>query len=203
MSRATFLAVLAVALAAWWIGRASGDDAEGVKPAPPVSVALVDVSRIFKESPRLARLRDDLRQDFDTESVAMKAIGEELKALKARADAAKDDAGEQKKIREEFETKSNEFKAEAQKLQKEFVTREVELYRLFYADVKAEVERYAKTRGITLVVRWQSTDDPLPEVTEVKDASQVMSQVNQLVVYHESLDITEAVIDQMKASGSL
>lgn len=203
MARAAFLAFPGIALAAWWIGRASGDDAEAAKPAAPVSVALVDVARIFKDSPRLARLREDLRQDFEAESVAMKALGEELKELQTRAEAAKNDAGERQKIREEFEKKSTEFKAEAQKLQKEFVTREVELYRLFYADVKAEVERYAKGRGITLVVRWQSADEPPPEVTEVKDANQVMNQVNQLVVYHDSLDITDAVIDQMKTSGSL
>lgn len=203
MPRATILAVSALALAAWCLGRASGDEGESAKPAPATSVALVDVARIFKESPRLARLRDDLKQDFDIESVTLKAVGEEIKKLKERAEAAKDDAGEQKKIREEFEQKSNDYKAEMQKLQKDFITREVEVYRAFYADVQADVERYAKAHGLTLVIRWQSTEEPLAEVTELKDANQVLNQVNQLVLYHDSLDITDAVIDQMKASGSL
>jgi Skp family chaperone for outer membrane proteins len=193
--------------AAWWLGRASGDEVPAEKPWPPTSIAIVDVTRIFKDSPRLARLRDELKLDFATESVGVKALAEELKQFQERAKAAQGDRQELNSLKGEFEKKAAEAKAAAAKLQKEFVSREVEVYRSFYADVESEVKDYAEAHGIRLVIRTQETEEPTGEAKEAdvadpKNAKAVLDRLNRLVVYQDSLDITDAVIRQMKDGGS-
>ena len=202
MSRAPLRLVVlgSVLAAAWWLGRASGDEVEGAKPAPPTSVAIVDLARLFKDSPRLARLRERLKQDYATESTEAKALAETVKELKAKFDAAEKGGREQKDLAEQFRKKYAELQNSAKELNGDFATREAELYRVFYGDAQAVIAGYAKERGIGLVIRFQSDIETSAEVKDAKSASQVVSQLNQLVVHHDGLDITDAVIDRMKAA---
>lgn len=206
MARLTLVTAAAVALsAAWWHGRSSADEVEATKPWPATSVALIDLAKVFAESPRLTRLREGLAAEFAAESGDVKAIQEELQALVKRAEAAKEkqDAKAFKELHEEFEKKTAALKAEAQKLQALFAPREVELLRSFYGDVQAEVEQVAQERGIALVLRTQSDIELPSEITEVKQAQKAAAQMNRLVIYENSLDITGDVIDRMRVAGTL
>lgn len=208
MSRTFLRCSLAGSLlaAVWWLGRASGDEVPADQPWPPTSVAIVDLTRIFKDSPRLARLRDELKQDFETESVGVKALAEELKQFQERAKAAQGNQQELNSLKGEFEKRAAEAREATAKLQKEFVAREVQLYRAFYADVEAEVKRHAEGHGIRLVIRTQDSEEPNAEkeidFTDPRAAAAFMNRVNRLVVYQDSLDITDAIVSQMKDGGS-
>lgn len=199
--------VLAVALilaTGWSLGRAAGDEGAAAAPAAPTSVALIDMARVFKESPRLTRLRDELRRDFEAESSGLKTLAEELKALKAEFDAAEKGGREQRELAKRFQEKTAEAQAASGRLRADFAGREAEVFRAFHDDVRAEIERLAKERGYGLVMRTQ-TDDPPSGFSAEPDAKQdvqkTVSRLNQLVLYHDGLDVTDAVIDRMAAAG--
>ena len=205
MSRPPFrFALLGALLAAvWWLGRASGGEGDAAKPQPPTSVAIVDLARIFKDSPRIARLRERLRDEYSTESADAKSLAESVKELKAKFDAAEKGSREQRERAAEFQKKYAELQASAKQLNGDFAAREAELYRVFYEDAQAEVARYAKERGIGLVVRFQEGPEaPGGDVKDAKAISQVLTHLNQLVVYHDRLDVTDAVIARMKAADT-
>ncbi len=191
--------VLAVA---WWLGRASGEEEHAAEPQPPTSVAIVDLARIFKDSPRIARLRERLRNQYSTESADAKSLAETVKELKAKFDAAAKGSREQQERAAEFQKRYAELQASAKLLNGDFAAREAELYRVFYEDAQAEVARYAKSRGIGLVVRFQEGPDTPGEIRDAKAVSQVLTHLNQLVVYQDGLDITDAVIARMKAADT-
>lgn len=204
MRRPVVLAGFGVAVAvSWWLGRAAGDEAEGPKPWPATSVAIVDMARIFKESPRLTKLREEIRRDFEVESGDMKVLIAELKAIQERSKGKKPDDPELKGIREEFERRSAEAKELGAKLKQEFVTREVETYGLFHEDVRVEIERFAQERGIGLVMRWQESGEVSVEVKDAKDANATMGRINQLVIHQNGLDITDEILERMRDAGSL
>ena len=204
MPRAAVLSCFGVvAAASWWLGRASGDETEGTKPWPATSVAIVDVTRVFKESPRLTKLRDEMQRDFEVESGDMKVLVAELKSIQERAKGKKPDDPELKGFREEFEKRSAEAKELGAKLKKEFDTRQVETFGLFYEDVRVEIERYAQERGIGLVMRWQESGEVAVEVKDAKDVNAAMGRINQLVIHQNGLDITDEIIERMRDAGSL
>ena len=165
MSRTLFVTACGCALlAAWWLGQASADEAEAVKLRPKTSMALVDVSRIFLESPRLKRLHAEIKSDYE-EAIASKTERKEIDG--------------------------------------DFKLREGAMYRSIHRDVKVAIEQYADEHGIDLVIRWQPSREPVAEIDDEDDVNRVMAQINELVPYERDLDITDAVIERMRASGSL
>lgn len=207
MPRAVLLAFCGAALIAWRLGTAPAQGVDAIELRPTDRVAVVNVDRIFKESPRLRQLRKDLGRDFDAQSLFKKVTGEEISELKKRAEAA--NAAERETILEECRRKADALKARADELTQDFIARETKLNLDFYDDVRSEAEAYAEDQGIDLVLRTPTTSDAAnpndASVTGAERFRRAMTYINRQVVHNgldAPVDITAAVIDRMKASGT-
>jgi len=187
--------------AVWWLGRAHGNEADASAAKRDLPIALVDVQRIFTESPRLKRLVEDLRQDLEIDGADAKAMADELKALKAQYDAEPNGSEQKAALRAELEKQGAEYKKIAGELKAEFTAREAEMYSSFYDDVTDEIEMYAKENGIRLVLRYKTPED-LEEITDASDARKALQDINQLTIFHDDLEVTETIIERLTNSGA-
>ena len=94
--------------------------------------------------------------------------------------------------------------AEMSNLRREFARKEVQMYKEVYDEVTFMVGWYAKTYNYSLVLRHQREPES-EEAAVIEDPNQIMSRVNQLIVYHEDADditpkILKAMNDRYRAS---
>ncbi|HVW00334.1 MAG TPA: OmpH family outer membrane protein [Planctomycetaceae bacterium] len=182
-----------VALGSRWFSGVQADEKPQAANEGPTRVALVDMQRLFKNYPRFAELRDDLKKRIDSEDARLKQRVEDAKALVAEAKDLPAASPERKKLEMEIQTLSKEIQAENTKLAAEFLQAEAEIYNASYRTIRAEVVRYAESRGIQLVLRFIEAEDK-----EGEKPNEVLQKLQAQVIYHAGLDITDEVLANLR-----
>ena len=161
------------------------------------AVAVLDVSRVFKEHTTFTKKMDSLKaeaKEFE------RSINQQQQEIVKRA----------KEVSEEYSSSSLEFKrAEAElaqrqsdlrvKLQlkrKEMLEREAKLYYETYQRMLQIVNGLADKHQLSLVLRFDST--PI----DSDDRAVILNKINQFVVMQRRLDLTNAVIQQLDGIAS-
>lgn len=178
--------------------------AGGTSPKPaatalPHKVGLIDMSHVFTNYEKLKVMREQLQAQFETDSAPLKEMDKQLKAI---AEELKPGTSTITKGSEQWTAKEQEFtnlkaqmQAEASNLQREFIRKEVAMYKEVHAEVSDYVAKYAEAYKYTLILRYARE----PEGTEAADdPNQVMNRINQLVVYHQAGDdITDVLLAKL------
>ena len=164
----------------------------------PHKVGLVDVGYIFDNYKKLEDRRAALQAEIeasanDPEIAGIKQQIESLQAQLEKMTKGSDKAAEIEQQLIEFNAKGQ---ARLASLKREFMRKEVNMYKDVYDEVSRMVEHYATAKHYTLVLRYQR--GPVGEDANVQDPRQMMNQVNQLVVYHQSGDdMTDPILEWM------
>lgn len=80
---------------------------------------------------------------------------------------------------------------------REFMEAEAKLYYRTYVDILSTVQGFSRQNGISLVVRFSS------ENMDTTDRASVLAGVNNVVVYQDQRDITEAITTLVNRGASL
>ncbi len=161
-------------------------------------VGLVDVGHIFTHYKKLKDRRDALQKEMESRDGNLKKYQEQMSAITEQLKSGTIAKGSEQWS--ELESRLTEINANGQaemsNLRREFARKEVQMYKEVYDEVAYMVSRYAEARNYSLILRYQR--EPEDSDATVEDPNQVMSRVNQLVVYHKDTDdITKEILTYM------
>ena len=188
-----FSIVISVALSSLLFG-ASSVFAQTTKPTAAsehVPFAVIDVGRIFRESPRFSQLRESLKQEV--ELFEKKEQEERQAILKQRDRQQTYSAGspEYKEAEADIARRISDQQVRAQLKRKDLAERETKALYETYQDVSHEVGKIAAHYGISLVL---NNDGQKMSST---DQRSVQMGINRPIVYQRIPDLTNLVLKQL------
>jgi len=180
------------------VGPATPTAPASAAPAGGVAVALLDVSRVFRDHVRFKQMREAMMADVQKAEADAKAEGEAIKGLMEQLRSMPPGSPEYKSMEEQIAVRQGNLDARVRLQRKEFVQREAKIYHYVYQEILQEVHYFAQTNRIAMVLRF-SGDEIDPENPE-----SVIRGINRLVVYHSPpFDITGTILQRLQGSGTV
>jgi Skp family chaperone for outer membrane proteins len=164
--------------------------------ADPFPIAILNMDRIVKtHQPLLDKLKPlqeeakKLEGDVQIRQAEIETVVNQLRAAKAGSPEFQRLQVQGAKLQAELQQFINTERANMQK-------KESAVLLGFYRDLDAIISKYAKERGIKLVVRQQETslDDNQP-------VQEVLKTLNRSILYEDGLDITEEILKALNAKA--
>lgn len=156
-------------------------------------IAILDVAKVFKENAAFTAKMDAIKAEADR----LKAeITKEQESIKTRAQGLTNfDIGstERNDLEVELETQQSALRRRARQLETDLLNREALVYFETYKQMQAIVGSMANQYGISLVLRFDSSE------INSENRPEVIKGVNRAVVYHSRVDLTNAVMEAMNA----
>ena len=164
---------------------------------------IVDVAYLFKNLSYFKERQQQLKERVRTAEDSMKKKCRELRELRARLSAAKDDESTSRPLQQEIQRKSQAIEAERADLREGFRQQESDVYYEVYAMITREVSEYAKEHGIRVVRRANRPTHQEHEVDR-HDPKSVLRMVNQEFLYfdHDEIDITQQILERLSRKPS-
>lgn len=162
----------------------------------PHKVGLVDVGFIFSNYEKLKDQRDALQKEIESSDGELKSIQQEIQGIQEQMKSVTKGSDAAIQMEQQLTELNAQGQAKMANLRRDFVRKEVAMYKDIYDEVSSLVSAYANAKGqnYTLILRYQR--DPGAEAGD--DPNKIMARVNQLVVYHqEGDDITKPILDYM------
>jgi Skp family chaperone for outer membrane proteins len=159
-------------------------------------VAVLDVARVFKENPEFDSAMKSIRQEAD----GLKAqITQQQQAIKSEAQQlGQYEAGsaERNQMEATLEQKQTALRTQARQAEADLLTREAGVYYTTYQQMQSVVSEIANQHGISLVLRFDSSE------IDKTNRPEVIKGVNRQVVFHRRLDLTNLVIQNMGTASA-
>jgi Skp family chaperone for outer membrane proteins len=167
---------------------------QSARAAEPLPIALVNVDRILKTHKPLQEKLDPLKENAKELDAAVQVRQGEIETVGNKLRTIQPGTAEHQRLQLQLvklQTDLQQFIAtERQNLQK----KEVAVYLELFRRLDAEVSKYAKARGLKLVLRQYETSydegQPLPDI---------LKALNRTILYEESLDITDEILKALEA----
>lgn len=171
--------------------RTSADEVAAQPAVPPTRVALVDLAHIFENHDKFKQKNEALRLEVEQAERQLKMRKDELQAAADSLKALPKESDQAKKLEEQIALDTAQMTVDVGKQKKQFYETEATIYYDCYREVMAEVERYAKARGINLVMRFSR--DPYNPA----DPQGLQKELNKAVLYQEGIDITDEILQSV------
>ncbi len=184
------------ALIAGLSGLAGTAEAQTATPKPAASsahkVGLIDMAYIFKNYKKFDALREDLKAEITETDTKAKAMMTQIKGLddQLKAGGFKQGSPEFSQREKQILQLNTELESFRRNAQREFLSKESNIYKVIYVEVSEAVEKYAYHYQYTLIMRFNRED-----VGDAVEPQDVLSRMNRQVVYFRAEDdITESVL---------
>lgn len=166
--------------------------APAARPAPSgTSVAVIDLQEVFKQNLRFKAAMEDIKRDTEALNAQMRGEQKKLQTMVEDLKAFKPGTADYKQREEEIAHVDSEVRVKLQLQRKDLRDREAKMYYHAYNEVIANVEQFAERYGIALVIRFNA------EEIDPTNPESIMMGLNRHVVFQRSLNITDAIIQQM------
>ena len=135
-------------------GPRAGADREPAWPGP--SIALLDVSRIFKNHARFKGMMDDMKADVERAEAQVKAERDAItKLAETLAGVPQGNARLQPDGRRAGQAAGRSCSVQVQLQKNEFLQREAKIYHNVYQEIWQATDYFCKQNGIDMVLRVQ------------------------------------------------
>ena len=153
-------------------------------------VAILDVAKVFKENASFDAKVKAIKAEADQLKVQITAEQDRIKAevLKLRGMEA---GPKRNQMEADLEQQHTRLRTTTRQSESELLNREARVYFETYGEMQAVVEGLAKEYGLSLVLRFDS------ESIDPNNRNEVIKGVNRAVVFHDHLDLTNLVSDQL------
>lgn len=158
-------------------------------------VALVDMPFIFKNYNKFDALTSSLRQAVEESDVHTRARLEQMQSLQARLTDGTLVEGslEHQQIEAQLIKLQTEVQSARQVDQRDFLTKEAEIYKTVYLEVQDAVALYARHYKYTLVLQFSR-----PQIEEVTAPNEIAEQIGNPVVFHATEhDVSDAILSYL------
>lgn len=163
---------------------------------PQAGVALLDVSRVFKNYARFQQTMADMKADVQAAEEAVKKERDTINSLVEQLKGLKAGSPDYKQLEQHIATRQADLNVQLQLQRKEFLLREAKIYHGAYQELEQEVRSYANNAGIAMVLRYNG--DPV----DGENPEDVLRNINKPVVcFAPGMDITDAIVQQLNYRG--
>ncbi len=160
-------------------------------------VAILNVDRILKSHKPLIAKVDPLKAEAKELEAAIQVRQAELETVANQFRRAQPGSPEQQRLQGQLgklQTDMQQFVVgERTQLQK----KEMAVYLEFFRRLDAEVSKYAKQRGLKLVVRQSETS-----LEDNQTLPETMKALNRIILYEDGLDITDEILKALDAPAA-
>jgi Skp family chaperone for outer membrane proteins len=172
----------------WAPGVVFGQDERAVDR--PHRIGLIDMARVFKSYKKFEALRDELKGDLQKSEDKFKQMAEQIRREQNELKQYKEGTDEYTKTENLIVRHTTQAETYRKTTQRDLVRREAQIYKTIYLEVADAVQKYARLKNYTLVLRFSSD-----EVEASENPEDVMRGLNRQVVYYRpSDDITVAIV---------
>ncbi|MCE5269581.1 MAG: OmpH family outer membrane protein [Planctomycetaceae bacterium] len=207
MKKSVFWAMLAAVLSLgvyYSIGVAQGPaPGQGTFPpaaptsAPPATrVALVDITHIIKNHQRFRATMEELKAQVKQAEQQVNNERQEIARLARQLQDLQKGSPDYKNLEEQIRDRDDKLTLGMNRQKTTFLKQEAKNYHNAYQEVCQAVDFVSQQYGIDLVLRFNR--EPMnPESPE-----SVLAGINQMVVRHRGLDITDRVLEEVNRGGT-
>lgn len=175
----------------------SGTKKSTVNPNPelPHKIGLVDMARVFKEYEKAVTLREDLKAEFAASEAKAKELHTKAQKLADQMKAFKPGSVEYTDLEKKQGQAATDFELYRKNSQRTLMQRQADIYKTIYLEAMAQVERYAKHFGYTLVMQFNSED------LDGDDPQKLEMSLRRNIVYHrDDDDLTDGIIKSLNTA---
>ena len=180
-----FVAIVAVAFAI--PATTNAQEAKGTSGL----VTVLDVAKVFEQNPAFKNKMDAIKAEADGLKQSIQADQERIRqdAMALQNLEVGSDSRNQKEA--ELEQQQTTLRTTARQKEQQLLNREAMIYYETYKTMQEVVTSIAQENGISLVLRYDSSE------IESTNRPEVIKGVNRTVVYHSRLDLTTLVSETM------
>jgi outer membrane protein len=158
------------------------------------SLALLDVSYIFKNHARFKSMMEEMKADVQRAEDQVKAERKAINDLRAQLGEFQPGTQDYKDLEAVITKRSSDLAVQVQLQKKEFLQREAKIYHTVYQEILQEVSYYAAVNGISMVLKFNG-DQADPNQPE-----EVIRDINKPVIFYaKNLDITPIIRDRLNS----
>jgi Skp family chaperone for outer membrane proteins len=162
----------------------------------PLRIALIDVSKLFKESSRFKERVEEMKKEVTEAENKMKQQNSVIAASEEQLKNTEKGTNAYSDLEEKITMSKTALTMDIQKQRKDFIKKESSLYATFYQEFEGEVHAYAREKRLNLVLRFTSDEMKI----DLPDS--VMTYINRPIVWHDQkLDITPEILKRIEAKA--
>jgi Skp family chaperone for outer membrane proteins len=170
-------------------GSATGYRQAPVSPAAPGSIALIDISKVFKQHTRFTSMMNTLKAEVERTEELMRKEAEALKQMVEQMKQYKPGSPEYKEWERQLAERRSDMNVQAQLTRKEFLQKEAKIYHQIYREIEYYLGIMASGRNYSLVLRFNG------DQVDAENPEEVLRFINKPVVWHSpAVDITAEVV---------
>ena len=143
------------------------------QPVAENQIALVDVSRIFKEHKVFRAKLEQMKVEVDKAEKELVERRDKMKELAAEMEALRSDEPLRDKLERELAGLASQLKLDMNLQKLEFMKQEARIYAETYRDVEQAVQTHCRPQGIKLVMRYSNV-----EADSDVDRKAILAKVN-------------------------
>lgn len=157
------------------------------------NIAVIDISKIFKEHQRFRSQLEFMKKDVDAAEATLKRERDEIRKMAEEMQQRyKVGTPDYKRMEEQIATRSSNLQLRMNLQKRDFMEKEANIYFHVYKEVETEVTNFARPRGIDLVLRYNDI-----EMKNSENRQEILAGVNKAVVYHNNIDITYDILERL------
>jgi len=165
-------------------------------PARAPTVALLDVSYVFKNHARFKGMMEEMKADVERAEAQVKQERDTINKLAERLQEFRKGTPDYKQMEEELAKRQADLAVRVNLQKNEFLQREAKIYHHVYQELAQVTDYYAKQHGIDMVLRFNG--DPV----DVDRPDSVLTFINTPVVwYQKQMDITPMVLQELNRTA--
>jgi Skp family chaperone for outer membrane proteins len=167
---------------------------DAAKPVPtPIGeytkVGMLDVNYIFKKHAKFTEEMTQLKKEADEMDKQMKEQEGTLKTLANQLQSMTVGTTEYTELEGKIARSKAEWTIDVQTQRRTFLQREANVYRLTYAEIENEVEKYSREHNFDIIMRFMG--DPVNS----NNPESILANINKPIVYYKhEMDITPAIL---------
>ena len=156
-------------------------------------VTVLDVAKVFDQNPWFKNRMDSIKGEADALKAEITQKQDQIRQDALAIQGLEVGSPDRNAKEREIEQRQAELRTNARQSEQKLLNREAEIYYETYTKMREVVTSIANENGISLVLRYDSTE------INPSNRPEVIKGVNRTVVYHRQLDLTKMVSQQMNA----
>ncbi len=164
--------------------------------APPTRTAVIDVPYIFKNHARFKMMMEQLKREVQQAEEQFKAERQQITKLVEELQQYNKGTDVYKEKEEKITDLQTRLTIAVNRQKTAFLQQEARNYYTVYQEICQATDYFCQQYGIDLVIKF-NREKINPDIPE-----SVLNGINQLVVHHRGLDITDQVLADLNRSAA-
>lgn len=156
------------------------------------AIGLIDVAYVIQHHPRFTEALAELKAAVDAAEAEVKKKQQELAGMQQQLALLVVGTAEHRELERQITMAQAELAGRVQAEKLDFVRREARLYHDADLQISREVEDYARTHGLSVVLRFSAGP------VNANDPKAVLQSINRPIVWHDgSRDLTRIILQRL------